>query len=207
MQVLITAGATRNPIDAVRFLSARSSGRTGVALAGALRAHGADVTLLGSPEACLRAQLADIDAVIEEYGSTRDLMGRMEAWVRQHPGGSLVHAAAVGDYECAQSAAKIPSGRPTLQLELTPTVKIADAVRGWGLTGRYVTFKAASPETTDDALVAIATAQRIRTQCDLVFANVLGRLDRRLMLVGEGVAHYPRRDEAIAALVRFLVMA
>lgn len=202
--MLITAGATRNPIDAVRFLSAKSTGRTGVAIAGALRARGAHVTFFGSPEACMRARLASVDADVVEFGSTRDLMTKMEQWVRATPTGDVVHAAAVGDYECATSASKVPSGRQLWHLPLTPTPKIADRVRGWGQTGRYVTFKAAAPGTSSEGVVELATAQRIRTRCDLVFANVLGRLDDGLILVGEGVAHVRRRDEAIAALVQFL---
>ena len=200
VSVLITAGATRNPIDAVRYLSARSSGRTGVTIARALMSQGREVTLLGSAEARLRGPELPGDV----YGSTRDLMARMEAWVRTHPEGSVVHASAVGDYEMATADHKIPSKLDELVLRLTPTPKIADHVRGWGLTGPYVTFKAASPETDDDALVAIARRQRARVGCDLVFANVLGRLSRGIAVVGADVRWFDNRDEAIAALVASL---
>ena len=76
-------------------------------------------------------------------------------------------------------------------------------MRQWGLTGPFVTFKAASPETTDGALTAIAEAQRARTGSDLVFANVLGRLER-VQLVEAGGVRYARREEAIEALVRWV---
>src|SRR5688572_24419311 len=105
---LITAGATRNPIDAVRYVSAWSSGGTGVAIANALRDAGRSVHLLGSAEALLRAH----DMPSEEYGSTRDLMARMERHVRANPQLTLVHASAVGDYELPEiEPSKIPSGR------------------------------------------------------------------------------------------------
>jgi len=201
VQALIVAGATRNPIDAVRYITARSTGRTGVALAAGLLERGADVYLLGSPEARLRG------AVVpgEEFGSTRDLMERMEAWVTTHRRGAVVHAAAVGDYELAQPGAdKIPSGRDRLELVLVPTPKIADQVREWGLVGPYVTFKAAPPGTEVAELEQIARRQLHRTRSDLVFANTLGRLDRDVLLVDESCRRYSKRSHAITALVDWL---
>jgi phosphopantothenoylcysteine decarboxylase/phosphopantothenate--cysteine ligase len=201
MAVLITAGATRNPLDAVRLLTASSSGRTGVGIARDLIARGVEVHLLGSAEACLRAP--DIES--EEYGSTRDLMARMEVWVRANPSGSVVHACAVGDYEMADTqTAKIPSGLDRLVLELTKTPKIADRIRSWGLRGDLVTFKAASPETTDDQLVQIASKQRTRTGSTRVFANVLGRLSHGVAIVSEQTEWFDERNAAVARLVEHL---
>lgn len=203
MHVLITCGATRNPVDAMRYLSSRSSGTTGITLAHALSAPGRDVHVLGSPEAALRAP----ERAIEVYSSTRDLFARMEHHIRASPAATVIHAAAVGDYELASpSASKTPSGSPTWTLTLTPTPKIADHVRGWGHTGRFVTFKAAAPGTDDDALVTIATKQRERTRSDLVFANVLGRIGERICLVGsDKPVWYARRDDAVAALIAFVL--
>lgn len=201
MAVAITAGATRNPIDAVRYISATSSGRTGVAVANGLMERGVAVWLLASPEARLRAP----DVPGEGYGSTRDLMAKMEAWVRDNPRGGLVHACAVGDYEATETADKVPSGLDRWELALTPTPKIADQVRGWGLTGPYVTFKAAPPNTSFDDLRDLARRQRERTGCDLVFANVLGRLSEGVLLVGDGqVQAFARRDEAVRSLIGWL---
>ncbi len=201
MAVLITAGATRNPLDAVRLLTARSSGRTGVGIARDLMAREVEVHLLGSAEACLRG--ADIQC--EEYGSTRDLMARMETWVRANPTGSVVHACAVGDYEMAETqTTKIPSGLDRLVLELVRTPKIADRIRDWGLTGDLVTFKAASPETTNDELVQIASKQRTRTGSTRVFANVLGRLTHGIAIVSEQTEWFDKRNAAVARLVEHL---
>lgn len=206
MAVLITAGATRNPVDAVRLLTANASGRTGVGIARALVARGVDIHLLGSAEARLRAP----DLPGDEFGSTRDLMARMERWIRDNPRGAVVHSSAVGDYEVAQAESgdaklhKIPSGQEELVLRLTRTPKIADHVRAWGLIGPFVTFKAAGPDTTDDQLLAIAAAQRERTGCDLVFANVLGRIDRDVALVDAQPTWFSARETAVAALVEQL---
>ena len=204
MNVLITAGATRNPIDAVRYISAQSTGRTGVQLAERLERQGAQVFLLGSAEACLRAPKISS----AEYGSTRDLMRQMRDWVVAHPTGAVIHASAVGDYEVADaSQGKIESGKHTWTLELSPTPKIADRVRDWGLKGTYVTFKAAAPGTSANALERIAAAQRLRTGSDWVFANVLGRLESKIALIGREIHWIETRDEAIQTLARWVVEA
>ncbi|MBN1337621.1 MAG: hypothetical protein JXB39_16840 [Deltaproteobacteria bacterium] len=195
--VLVTAGATRNPIDRMRYLSAYSSGWTGVTLAQAL-SQGHAVHLLGSPEAILRGP--DLPSV-ETFSSTRDLMARMEAWVRAHPGGVVVHAAAVGDYETEPLDGKVESGRNEWVVRLRPTPKIADHLRDWGPGLVIVTFKAAPPGTGRDDLVAVARRQLERTRSDLVFANVLDHLDGDVALV-EATTHrfFQRRDQAVSAL-------
>lgn len=201
MDVLITAGATRNPVDAIRYLSAHATGTTGVTIARAVAARGASPWLLGSAEARLRAPELPGD----EYFGTRDLMTRMEAWIRAHPKGTVVHSSAVGDYELAEPLKeKIPSGLPSITLTLVPAPKIADRVRDWGHTGPFVTFKAAPPGTTDDELVGIASRQRDRVRCDRVFANVIGRTDRGVWLVGDDAVRFERRADAVESLIRWL---
>lgn len=205
--ILITAGATRNPIDAMRCITAGSSGATGVALAFALAgALGRSaVTLLGSPEAILRAG----DAVdTEPFGSTRDLMARMQRWVAAHPGGIVVHAAAVGDYEAPPFAGKLSSGAAELTITLRPTPKIVDHLKGWDPTMFLVSFKAAPPDTDAAQLRAIAAAQAARTGSDLVFANVLGRLGEDVQLVRPDAAErFAERAAGLDALREALLRA
>jgi phosphopantothenoylcysteine synthetase/decarboxylase len=200
---LISAGATRNPVDAIRYLSAHASGRTGVSICQHLAERSVPVHFLGSPEAVLRA--SHVRAQQEVYGSTRDLFQRMKVWVDAHPDGGVVHSAAVGDYEAVANAGKISSGQQELTLTLRPSPKILDAIRGWGLTGPLVSFKAAAPGTTDDELVAIARAQLRRTGSDRVFANVIGRTGEGVFLVGEQEAErHALRSDAITALQEWL---
>lgn len=185
--VLVTAGATRNPVDAIRYLSAHSSGKTGGRLAAQLAQKGLEVTMLGSPEAWLRLQVdlpqqARSVACIE-YTSTWDLMDKMERWVRGNPGGVIVHAAAVGDYGMERLSTKLPSGADELVLRLHPLPKILDRIRGWDPGVHLVSFKAASPETDEASLEDIARRQLLRSGSDLVFANVLGQLQSLVLLV------------------------
>jgi phosphopantothenoylcysteine decarboxylase/phosphopantothenate--cysteine ligase len=198
---LISAGATRNPLDAIRYISAFSTGRTGVAIAEALAGGAGAVTLLGSAEACLRATPSESLEVVE-YRSTRDLLAKMLAKVTGSPRCVVIHAAAVGDYEMSDAGgAKIPSGSDELVLRLTPTPKIVDLLKAQSPEIRLVSFKAASPETTDEGLVRLASRQRERTGSDLVFANVIGRLSSRILLLGEEPRWMDTRTAALEALI------
>jgi phosphopantothenoylcysteine synthetase/decarboxylase len=179
----------------MRFLSARSSGRSGIWLAD--RIPGAH--LLAGAEARLRAgQRPDL----EEFGSTADLLVRMERWIRANPTAVIVHAAAVGDYVVHDPKGKIPSGQPELVLRLRPTPKILDRIVGWAPASRIISFKAAPPGTPLDELVAIAERQRVRTRSELVFANVLEALDTVAL---DGATHFRERGPALEALLQRVV--
>ena len=198
--VLITAGATRNRIDAMRFLSAHSSGKTGAYIATALGPR--DLMFLGSPEACLRAPQSIAQEI---YTDTLDLLDRMRAWVGSNPAGLVVHAAAVGDYMIdpadPEAEGKRRSGQDVLQLRLVPTPKILDQVRGWSEQVYLISFKAAAPHTNTDELARIAAQQRVRTGSDLVFGNTIGRTDAEIVIVGaDGAQVYAERHYALEAL-------
>ena len=209
--VLLTAGATRNRVDAIRYLSAHATGRTGVDLAGKLAAAGRQVHLLGSEEACLRAMLLQAASpaptlTLETFEGTRDLMARMERALRAAPHSVLLHSAAVGDYEMENAeAGKIPSGRDRVTLALVPAPKNVDQVRGWAPDCFLVSFKAGSPDWSEDRLEAVARAQLERTASDVVFANRIGALGTSCMLLdARGTARFTARAEALAALVERL---
>lgn len=126
MNVLITAGPTREPIDAVRFISNRSSGQMGLALIQAASAAGHSVTaILGPVSFDLPGQTCRIDVE-----TTREMH---EAVMREWPRHDLlIMAAAVADYRPKQLAAGKLARTGTLTLELEPTediVATAAAVR------------------------------------------------------------------------------
>lgn len=200
-RALVTAGATRNKIDAIRYLSANATGTTGCRLAERLWENDWNVDLLGSAEAILR-QRTPLPS--HEFTTTRDLEDRMKRLVPLMD--LVIHSAAVGDYELAEPLdAKIPSSCQELVLRLTPAPKILDQIRGWNPNCRLVSFKAATPGTDDDTLVAIATAQRVRTGSNLVFANVIGAQDSGIHLVTEnGTTRFTSRPAALEALMHWV---
>lgn len=207
--VLLTAGATRNRVDAIRYLSANAGGSTVLQLIGHLELE-RGVHLMGSEEAVLRAQLWVAERrlaglpfpmlTVEVYEGTRDLMERMERWILANPDSTIIHSAAVGDYEVEAHDSKIPSGQEEVILKLHPGPKIVDFIRSWAPECRLVSFKAGRPGLTPEQLREIAQAQLARTRSDRVFANVIGSLDHTAMLVGGGVRPFFNRTEAIAAL-------
>jgi len=118
-RVLVSAGGTREPIDTVRFVGNRSSGRMGVALAAEARRRGAHVTLLG-------ANLAvppPVGVELVETPTAADL--ERETLARGATADVVVMAAAVADYRPALSlASKRPKDSAAWTLELEPTTDV-----------------------------------------------------------------------------------
>jgi phosphopantothenoylcysteine decarboxylase / phosphopantothenate---cysteine ligase len=121
--VLVSAGGTREPLDAVRFVGNRSSGRMGVALAAEAHRRGAVVTLL----AANLAVPAPAGVEVVETPAAADL--EREALARGTEADVVVMAAAVADYRPAETlAAKRPKDTATWTLELEPTTDVLSAL-------------------------------------------------------------------------------
>jgi len=121
-RVLVTAGGTREPVDSVRFVGNRSSGRMGVALAEEARRRGADVTLL----AANLAVEAPTGVAVVDTPTAADML--REALVRADADVVLM-AAAVADYRPADARAdKRPKDEHSWVLELVPTEDVARAL-------------------------------------------------------------------------------
>jgi phosphopantothenoylcysteine decarboxylase/phosphopantothenate--cysteine ligase len=166
--VLVTAGPTHEPIDPVRFLGNRSSGRMGFALAAEAAGRGAAVTLIVGPVEIQtppgRVTRIDVTTAAE-----------MEAAVREHaPAADLViMAAAVADFRprsAAPEKIKKEGGAPTLELEATPD--ILAGLRALAPRAVVVGFAA---ETTD--LDGHARAKLARKGVDFLVANDVSRRD------------------------------
>lgn len=162
MRLLITAGPTREPIDPVRFLSNRSSGRMGYALAEAALAAGHEVLLISGPvtlPAPSGVQLIRVETAREMYDAVRTHLPGCTA---------AIFSAAVADYRPTQAASqKIKKSATTLTLELERTEDILGSVRSqFGFHGFLVGFAA---ETEN--LIAHAQDKLLRKGCDLIIAN------------------------------------
>jgi phosphopantothenoylcysteine decarboxylase/phosphopantothenate--cysteine ligase len=164
LRVTVTAGGTQEPIDPVRYVSNRSSGKMGYALAEAARDEGAQVTLVSAPTGLNPVYGAEMVAVRTAAEMHEAVMGRLEQT------DVLIMAAAVADYRPAQVAAqKIKKGVGGLTLELERTQDILTAVaqaRVMGMPGLVVGFAA---ETED--LLANAQDKLQRKKLELIVAN------------------------------------
>ena len=161
MKFLITAGPTREPIDPVRYISNRSSGKMGYALAQAALEADHEVVLISGP-----VHLDPPDGAKLVSVSTS---GEMFEAVHQHISNCdvLVMAAAVADYQPAMvSKEKIKKADGNLNLELIPTRDILASVVNDDRRFLVVGF-AAETENTD----ANALKKLHQKNCDLIVAN------------------------------------
>jgi phosphopantothenoylcysteine decarboxylase/phosphopantothenate--cysteine ligase len=163
VRVLVTAGGTREPIDSVRFISNRSSGRMGVALAARAAARGAQVTLVAANVSVPAPPAVHIVPV-----STAAELGA--ACEREFAGCDvLLMAAAVADFRPVNPAdhkLKKDAGPPTVELE--PTVDVISALAAGRRPGQVIVGFAA--EHGDGAL-AYARAKLERKRVDAIVVN------------------------------------
>ena len=168
MRFLVTAGPTREPLDPVRYLSNRSSGKMGYAIAGAALAAGHEVVLVSGPVALAPPAGARVAAVT----TSDEMYEAVHQWVAWADVGVL--CAAVADFRPASiETQKIKKGaRAGWMLELVPTRDILLSLRdlpaapGRAHTARVVGFAA----ETDD-LLAHARRKLREKGCALVVAN------------------------------------
>ncbi|HSE92859.1 MAG TPA: bifunctional phosphopantothenoylcysteine decarboxylase/phosphopantothenate--cysteine ligase CoaBC [Methylomirabilota bacterium] len=164
--VLVTAGPTREPIDPVRYISNRSSGKMGYGVAAAAIRRGARVTLVSGPTA-LTPPAGAVFVPVQTAEEMREA-------VLHHLGVAtiVVKAAAVGDYRVKQIAAEKIKGKHDLTLDLVANPDILAEV-GARRTGAFVVGFAA--ETTD--VVAHARAKLAAKGVDLLVVNDVSRPD------------------------------
>jgi phosphopantothenoylcysteine decarboxylase/phosphopantothenate--cysteine ligase len=167
--VLISAGGTREPLDAVRFVGNRSSGRMGAALAAEARRRGADVTLL----AANLAVPAPEGVAVVETPTAAEL--ECEALARAAGADVVIMAAAVADYRPAEAlAAKRPKDAATWTLELEPTIDVLAALGERRRGGQLLVGFAAE---TGDAGLERARQKLARKGADLFVLNDVSRPD------------------------------
>lgn len=163
-QIVVSAGGTQEPIDLVRFIGNRSSGKMGYAVAEAARDRGAVVTLVTGPTALPAPPGVDVMQV-QTAEQMRDAVLKATA-----AADVLIMAAAVADYRPATVAeGKIKREADTLNLELVKTSDILGEVKGDIIK---VGFAAESGD-----LVARATEKLKRKQLDLIVVNDIAAKD------------------------------
>jgi phosphopantothenoylcysteine decarboxylase/phosphopantothenate--cysteine ligase len=162
-RVLITAGPTHEPIDPVRYIANRSSGKQGYAIAAAAQTAGADVTLISGP-----VDLADPYGVtVRRVESAREMLHRVEAAL---PADIAIFAAAVADWRIAnegeQKLKKTPAGIPPLQLVENPDILATISKLHDQRPGLVIGFAAETENLIENAKTKFA-----RKGCDWIVAN------------------------------------
>jgi phosphopantothenoylcysteine decarboxylase/phosphopantothenate--cysteine ligase len=198
MRLLVTAGGTREPIDSVRFIGNRSSGKMGLAVAREALRRGADVTVVSANIGMVEPGTESHS--VESAGELRDAVVDLAA-----KADALVMAAAVSDFTPASPVGeKIRRSEGTTSLELVPTDDILASV-----TGRYpdlfvVGFAATHGDPLDDARDKLG-----RKGADLVVGNDIsgegvgfGADENEVYVVGRGEEHFvPRASKPEVARI------
>jgi phosphopantothenoylcysteine decarboxylase/phosphopantothenate--cysteine ligase len=207
---LVTSGPTHEPIDPVRYIANRSSGRQGHAIAAALAALGARVTLVSGP-----VSIPDPPGVaVRSVETAADMLSACEAAL---PADVAVFAAAVADWRVAKPAAlklkKAATGEPpALTLTQNPDILASIAAPGPRRPKLVVGFAAETHE-----LAAHAEEKRKRKSADWIVANdvspasgIMGGTENEIHLItSAGIEHWPRlsKDEVAARLAQRIAAA
>ncbi len=207
---VVTSGPTHEPIDPVRYIANRSSGRQGHAVAAALASLGARVTLVSGP-----VGVPDPPGATVRRVETAEQM--LAACMAALPADVAVCAAAVADWHVAASSStkikKVPGAPPpSLALVPNPDILAALAAAGPGRPRLVVGFAA----ETDDVL-GHAQAKRARKGCDWIVANDVrpetgimgGDLNEVHLVTASGVEAWPRlpKSEVAGRLARRIAEA
>ena len=198
-RALVTSGPTREPIDPVRYIANRSSGRQGHAIAAALASHGAQTTLVSGP-----THLPDPPGVtVVRVERARDMLAACEAAL---PADVAVCAAAVADWRVARAAdeklKKNGGGAPTLEMAENPDILATLSAAANTRPSLVVGFAAETEQVVEHA-----RAKRERKGCDWILANdvspgtgTFGGNDNTIHLVSaDGVEDWPRMSKADVA--------
>lgn len=202
MKILITAGPTREAIDPVRYLTNRSSGKMGYAIAHAAVHAGHQVLLVSGPTALDVPEGVDfvpVESAAEMYEVVEKYLPKMEA---------AIFSAAVADYTPATpSTRKIKKSDDKFSLHLVKTRDILGSARGqMGFTGFLVGFAAESENLEANARLKLESKG-----CDLIVANDISRSDIGFdSPENEALLVFPERTEAFAKaskdeLARYLI--
>jgi phosphopantothenoylcysteine decarboxylase/phosphopantothenate--cysteine ligase len=162
--VLVTAGPTREPIDPVRYITNRSSGKMGYAIAAAAHALGARVILVSGPVSLPEprgAEVVRVETAAEMYAATHERIADADIFIA---------AAAVSDYRPARmSAQKIKKTKDTMTLELVRSPDILASVTALDVVPFTVGFAAETENVREYALGKLANKK-----LDMIVANRVG---------------------------------
>ncbi|MFX1493788.1 MAG: bifunctional phosphopantothenoylcysteine decarboxylase/phosphopantothenate--cysteine ligase CoaBC, partial [Promethearchaeota archaeon] len=174
MKVLITAGPTREPIDKVRFVSNRSSGRMGIELAKEAAARGADVILIAGE--CMVKIPEYINTTNVE--TTDDFINAVKNELSSKDYDMFISAAAISDYKPIEYIeGKISSDEiKELQVNMRLTPKIIDEARRKNYKTYIVGFKAET-NVSRTQLIDRAYKRLLKSEIELIVANDIGRDD------------------------------
>lgn len=214
MKILITGGNTSIPIDQVRTISNVFKGRTAVDICNYIsRDH--ECTLIGNSgmEDGIN-YTSKIDDFIE-YKTYDQLHDAMKSEIQGEKYGEkydcIIHSAAVSDYYVSgvldenyqkiDNSKKVSSNYSKMYLELSPTKKIIDEIRGWGFDGILVKFKL-QVGISDEELIKIAQKSRRDSNADIIVANCLEWAKEKAFILSKDSIRLVKRHSLAQSLIK-----
>jgi phosphopantothenoylcysteine decarboxylase/phosphopantothenate--cysteine ligase len=181
-KVLIIAGATIEPIDDMRFISNRATGRTGIHLANEAFRNGGDVVLLAGSN---MVNIPD-HLVTDRYTSTKDLIGKITLLTNEHGSFDIaIFVAGISDYAPEPVEGKITSGQKEINLRLSRTEKVIEKYKKLYPESFLVGFKAESTDSEKE-LIRRGFKRLSDVGMDMIVANDLNRVtdeDNKIMMI------------------------
>jgi phosphopantothenoylcysteine decarboxylase/phosphopantothenate--cysteine ligase len=196
--ILVTAGPTHEPIDPVRIIANRSSGRQGFAIAGAAAEAGARVTLVAGPVTLPTPRGVDRIDVETARQMANAVFGAL-------PADAAILVAAVADWRVEPSETKLKKGEGPPKLKFLPTRDILAEMGASRVRPRLLVGFAAETER----VVERAIAKQVAKRADWIVANdvsgdVMGGTRNRVHLItADGVEDWPKssKDEVARRLI------
>ena len=172
MRILITGGPTIEPIDPIRILTNRSSGRTGIELAKEAYKQGAEVTLVHSKELNLEGGIKEVKVETAREMIDTCVTELREGKEKEEGYDVLISSAAISDFTADSSETKISSGED-FYLHLVPTGKLIDEVKREFPELVIVGFKAET-NVSEEELIRKAREKMGTHNIEMVVANDVG---------------------------------
>jgi len=214
MKILITGGNTSIPIDKVRTISNVFKGRTAADIC-CYMSRDNECTLIGNPGMQDMIHYpSKIDDFIEyrTYDELYDAMkNEIQGTKYDQKYDCIIHSAAVSDYYVSgvldenyqklDNSKKVSSSHNKMYLELSPTKKIIDEIRGWGFDGILVKFKL-QVGISDEELIKIAQKSRRDSNADIIVANCLEWSKEKAFIISKGSIRSVKRHSLPQYLIK-----
>lgn len=169
--IIVTAGGTHEKIDDVRFITNRSSGKMGIAIAEECVLRGADVILLRAKTA-IKPRYLMFEEIFETAKQLSELISK---YIKKAD--AIYHAAAVSDFGVTKPFPGKLTSKSDITLNLVQTPKILDKIKRLNPKIKLIAFKAES-EPNAEKLIQKAHARLIESGADVIVANDVSRPDR-----------------------------
>lgn len=169
-KIIITAGGTSEKIDEVRYITNRSSGKMGAAIAEECSLRGAEVLILRAKNS-IKPRYAIQE---EQFVTTEDLYELVKKNITNFD--VIFHVAAVSDFKAEKPSSRKISSEKAVNLKLVPQIKISDQIKKLNPSVKLIAFKA-EYNLTEKELIKAAENKIEESASDAIIANDVSRKD------------------------------